>query len=199
MAMTNRGTLSGLAWTGSKTAWALLVLLMAAAPARSQPDCDALRGDEAVLPGELLLRAGKRWKTMELPERGDVNAALRALDAETALVYRVDLNGDGRAELLLASPDDKLCGNGGCPYELLDPKTMKRIGSFFGQGLAFLDERVNDYRIIQTWGRHRGAATSLDTYAFDGLRYKLIAHAIVEECGLAQWHRRLRPDGRDGR
>lgn len=199
MALTYHGAVTGEASARSMAAWVLLGLLLAVAPAQAQPDCDALSGDEALLPGELLPGAGNRWKAMALPERGDVNKVLSALDADAALVYRVDLNLDGRTELLLTSPDGKLCGNGGCPYELLETKTMKRIGSFFGHGLALLYERVNGYRVIQTWGRYRAGSTSLDTYAFDGRRYKLIAHAIVEDCGLAQWHKRMRLNGRNDR
>ncbi len=57
---------------------------------------------------------------------------------ERPLVPAIDLNGDAEAEWPLTSPDGRLRGNAGCPYVLLSPKTMRRIGEFFGH-LAVLD------------------------------------------------------------
>lgn len=158
--------------------------------ARADSECDDLRGDELTLPGELL---GKAWKRRNLPAKGDVDDALARLDYndEVPQVYSVDLNADGRAELLLTSPGGRLCGNAGCPYILLDPKTQKRIGEFFGH-LAILDERVNGYRIIQSFSRYRVSVSSLETYVFDRGTYRLVSHAIVDTCGLEQWQRRMR-------
>ncbi len=159
---------------------------------RAAEECDQFRGDENILPGELL---GKTWKKMELPDKGEVNAALAQLDEQdTPHVQRIDLNGDGRPELLLTSSGGRLCGNAGCPYQLLAAQSFKRIGEFFGH-LAILDERVNGYRIIQNFSRYLSSLTSLDTYVFDGKTYRLVAHAIVDQCGLEQWSRRMRkPD-----
>jgi hypothetical protein len=161
-----------------------------AGPVLADGDCGELHGDESILPGELL---GKTWKQRDLPSKGDMDDVLTRLDAneEGPLVLAVDLNRDGRAELLLTSPGDRLCGNAGCPYILLDPKTFKRIGEFFGH-LAILDERVNGYRIIQSFSRYRVSASSLDTYVFDRGAYRLVSHVIVDACGLEQWLRRMR-------
>ena len=68
---------------------------------------------------------------------------------------------------------------------------MKRIGAFFGH-LAILDERLNGYRIIQAYSRHMAAATSLDTYVFDGKAYRLVSHVVLDPCGFEQWGRRFK-------
>lgn len=156
-------------------------------------DCDELRDDERILPGVLVPRAGQAWIRLDLPANGDVDDALSRLDTsdERPLAYAVDLNSDGHAELFLTTEDDRLCGNAGCPYLLLDPKSFRRIGDFFGR-LAILDERVNGYRIIQSYSRYRTDASSLDTYVFDRGAYRRVAHALVDFCGLEQWHRRMR-------
>jgi hypothetical protein len=171
-----------------------LVLLCCAVigVARVAEACELFRGDENLLPGELL---GKTWTKTKLPDKGDVNAALAQLDEQDIpAVRKIDLNGDGRPELLMTSSDGRLCGNAGCPYQLLAPQSFKRIGEFFGH-LAILDERVNGYRIIQSFSRYLSSLTRLDTYVFDGKAYRLVAHAIVDQCGLEQWSRRLRkPD-----
>lgn len=159
--------------------------------AAAQGDCVALRGDEAVLPGEFLRDNG--WKTVSLPSVGDLDKALTDLDYqdEMPFVYAVDLNGDRAPEYLVATPNGRLCGTGGCPYILLAGTPMKRIGEFFGH-LAILDARVNGYRIIQTFSRYQGTTTSLDTYVFDGGAYRLSSHVILESCGFEQWGRRIR-------
>jgi hypothetical protein len=162
-----------------------------ASPAHADSfDCEELRGDERPLAGELL---GKARMYRGLPSKGDVDNALTRLDYldEGPLLYSIDLNQDGKAELLLTSPGDRLCGNAGCPYVLLDPKTFKRIGEFFGH-LAILDKRINGYRIIQSYSRYRVSDSSLDTYVFDRGSYRLVSHAIIDACGLEQWHRRMR-------
>lgn len=167
-------------------------VLLAALPAMAaaEADCDALRGDEAILPGELLPDGG--WSPVRLPDRGDVADSLARLDVDRdPLVHRIDLNGDGKAELLLASPDSRLCGNAGCPYHLLAPDSYRRIGEFFGH-MVVLDERINRYRLIQTYSRHRTSATAVDTFAFDRGKYRLVAHLIVDSCGLEQWEKRMR-------
>jgi len=136
---------------------------------------------------------GNDWKRRDLPLKGDVDDTLSRLDSndQGPLVYAIDLNRDDRDELLLTAPDGRLCGNAGCPYILLDPKTLKRIGEFFGH-LAILDGRVNGYRIIQSYSRYRVGATSLDTHVFERGAYRLVSRAIVDSCGLELWGRSMR-------
>jgi hypothetical protein len=160
----------------------------------AQGDCDALRGDEQTLPGQYLRQGAAAWQKRPLPERGDADAALAKLDDTgdgLLAVHELDLNGDGQGELFLTSGDDRLCGNAGCPYVLLEPDGQRMIGDFFGH-LAVLDERIDGYRVIQTFRRLVTGATNLDTYVFDGERYRLVSHATLDPCGLEQWARRMR-------
>lgn len=154
-------------------------------------NCEELRGDEKILPGEIY--GSRYWRSQKLPLRGDLNKALSDLDYRDELPFAlfIDLNDDGKQEILLTSPDGRLCGNAGCPYLLLDPITMERIGEFFGHP-AILDERINGFRIIQIYSRYRVSASSLDTYVYDGKAYRLVSHTIVDYCGLEQWQRRMR-------
>jgi hypothetical protein len=191
-----KATISMLAKRWVAVLAAMTYLGTSSAPTLADSECDDLRGDERILPGEFVPDLGGAWKSPVLSLQGDVGDALARLDFGEALplVYSVDLNGDGEAELLLTTPDGKLCGNAGCPYILLAGKTMKQIGEFFGH-LAILDERVNGYRIIQSYSRYRVYSSSLDTYVFDGGMYRPVSHALVDACGLEQWSRRLRGDG----
>jgi hypothetical protein len=174
-------------------AGAALAGLLGATPARAQGDCAALRGDEAVLPGEMIVHDSAGWKTRGLPPSPDVSRALTALDYgdELPVALGIELGGDGTRAYLLTSPGTRLCGTGGCPYVLLAGTPLRRIGEFFGH-LAVLDTRINGHRVIQSYSRYRGDATSLDTYVFDGTAYRHVSHAVLDPCGLEQWRRRLR-------
>lgn len=96
--------------------------------------------------------------------------------------------------MLLTTPDGRLCGDAGCPYVLLDPITLTRIGEFFGH-LTILDKRVNGYRIFHSWSRYQGSTTRLDTYVFDRGAYRLVSHALIDFCSLEQWRRLMRQAG----
>jgi hypothetical protein len=169
---------------------AAIVQLLVAVPAvHSQLDCDAVSDDEAYVPGALV--GDGQWGAADLPAIGDVDQALAELDSsEGARVYAVDLDGDRKPESFVASREI-VCGTGGCPFVLLAAPSMKRIGTFFGH-LAILDERINGYRVIQTYSRYRFEATALDTHVFDGKAYRRVSHAVLEPCGFAAWSRRLR-------
>ena len=170
-----------------------LVSAMSMSAAIAGADCDALSGDDATLPGLIVPEAGPAWKRLRLPALGDVDDALSRLDNsdDEPRVYAVDLNADGHDELLLTTENGRLCGNAGCPYLLLDPKSFRQIGEFFGH-LTILDERVNAYRIIQSYSRYRTDTSSLDTYVFHGGAYRRVAHVLVDACGLEQWRRGMR-------
>lgn len=133
------------------------------------------------------------WKPRRLPLQRNVTAALDKLDYgdESPVVHEIDLNQDGRKELLVASPGTRLCGNGGCPYVLLAAGSLATIGEFFGH-LAFLDERFNGFQIIQSYSHVGAGFTNLDTYVFDGTRYRLVARAALESCGFEQWDGQMR-------
>ena len=180
---------------GTKTRLVILMLLASCLNAAVAGDnCVALRVDEKILPGRFLPNGDSAWVSRALPSRGDLDAVLEELDYgnELPVFHAADLNGDGRKELLLTTHGGKLCGSAGCPYVLLSSGNLRKIGTFFGH-LAFLDERINGYRIIQSYSRLDSVYTHLDTYVFDGNRYRQVAHAILEPCGLEYWFRRMRP------
>jgi len=171
----------------------LLLCLLAGIEVHADSGCDEVRDEVTTLSGEFL---GNAWRNKELPEKGDVIDALTQLDEDgVPWVQAIDLNGDGQPELMLTSSGERLCGTAGCPYELLAPRTYKRIGQFFGH-LAILDERINGYRIFQNYSKHMGSATRLDTYVFDRGAYRLVAHVILDGCGFDLWRRQIRMLGK---
>ena len=176
----------------------LLVLMLFGldGAAVSQEDCDALRGDENILPGQLLDEGGSGWQPTALPGSKDLDEALAQLDYgdEVPVVHALDLDGDGEREYILTSAGGRLCGNAGCPHVLLAGRPLTRIGEMFGH-VAILDERINGHRVVQAYARYLVEATSLDTWVFDGKAYRLVSHAIVDRCGLEQWRRRMRSGG----
>ena len=175
------------------------VLVLALASTLDRPvssadeDCSALDTGEQGSSGQMVRLGPDDWKSRRLPERGDLDAVLAKLDYrdELPIVQEIDLDGDGQAEILIRSPDARGCGNAGCPYVALSAGSVATIGEFFGY-LAILDERINGYRVIQSFGRVRAGATALDTYVFDGKRYRSIARVVLESCGFELWRRHIR-------
>jgi hypothetical protein len=80
--------------------------------AAAQGNCAALRGDEAVLPGEFIPDNG--WKAISHPSVGDLDQAMTELDYQDELpfAYVIDLNGGRAPEDLLTTPHGRLCGEG---------------------------------------------------------------------------------------
>lgn len=72
---------------------------------------------------------------VKLPTTGDIPNVLNQLeyyDNAVPYVFRKDLNGDGIGDFLIVSASS-LCGTGGCPYALVDGKTMRQIELYVGQ------------------------------------------------------------------
>lgn len=118
--------------------------------------------------------------------------ALEYRDNELPHAYVKDLNGDGLHDYLIAAHPN-LCGTGGCPYLLLDGKSRRSIGEFFGT-IALLDRKINGYPVIQSISKHDNAAITVSTYVFDGTAYRLIATSLLEERGIAAWKESLRQE-----
>lgn len=138
-------------------------------------------------------------KHKRLPQAGDVPAALSALDyekTERPFAYVEDFNGDGVADFLLGTPNHRLCGTAGCPYLLIEGRSLKIIGDFFGT-IAVLKRRTNGFPVIQTVAKRDLAATNLHTFVFDGRAYRLVSHSLLEARGLEEWHRNLITDQHD--
>lgn len=173
------------------TILSVLAFLLESPAAHAEMDCPLPRAGEQVLPGKLMPQEALAWKTRRLPARHDVTAALDRRDYgdELPAVHEMDLNDDGCGERFLVSPE-WLCGTGGCAYVLLASGSLAMIGEFFGH-LAFLDERVDGFRVIQSYSHVGAGLANLDTYVFDGRTYRLVAHVVLESCGFEQWQRQM--------
>lgn len=170
----------------------LLAFSLESPAARAGDHCPVPDAGEGVLAGRLMPQGPDAWKPRRVPLQRNVTAALDKLDygGESPVVHEIDLNEDGHKELLIASPAGRLCGNGGCPYVLLAAGSLATIGEFFGH-MAVLDERINGFRIIQSYSHVGAGFTSLETYVFDGSRYRLVTRVVLESCGFDQWQRRM--------
>jgi hypothetical protein len=112
-----------------------------------------------------------------------IRDALGYDDEGPVRAYDVDLDGDGKAERFIIGTA-KLCGDGGCPFALLDGRTQKDIGTFFGN-LIVLDRKDNGWTVVQTLGRGDEAGMSnLTTYTFQRVQYQPDDATLVDEGGL---------------
>lgn len=101
-----------------------------------------------------------------------------------------DLNGDGEPDYLIAA-HESVCGTGGCPYLLVDGKSRRTIGEFFG-AMALLRRNINGYPVIQTASKRDLASVTVSIYVFDAGHYQLVASALLEERGIADWEASLK-------
>ena len=111
--------------------------------------------------------------------------ALGYRDNELSHAYVSDMNGDGVPDYLIAAHPN-LCGTGGCPYLLVDGKSVRTIGEFFGT-VALLEQKINGYPAIQAMTKLDNTAVTVSTYVFDGKIYRLVASSLLEERGITAW------------
>lgn len=106
------------------------------------------------------------------------------------LAHGLDINGDGVEDHTVASYRNSLCGTGGCPYVLLDGRSGREIGSFFGS-VAVLTAKVNGYAVIQVIGKRSIDSSSLTTHVYDRGSYHLVSYSILQAEGVREWRRTL--------
>ena len=121
-------------------------------------------------------------RQFKLPVAGDIPSLLddfEYLENELPRVFVFDFNGD-RVEDYLVQSSERLCGTGGCLYSLIDGKTKKRMGDFFGSPNLIHDQKINRCPVIQSYGHLSAESGNFATYVFDGKKYQLVATVYVE-------------------
>lgn len=76
----------------------------------------------------------------------------------------IDLNADGIAEKFV--PNEFLCGNGGCPWLIIDEQNGKLIGTPFGSSIDIRGEVVNGYRVLEAHHSPGAGDPVIDIYEF---------------------------------
>jgi hypothetical protein len=144
---------------------ALLCLIMAPTAAAEQSTATGLRLDTT------------SFTTDRLPPRGDASAILADLeyeDAQTPRLFQADINGDAAVDYIVeAAPS--LCGNGGCPYAVVDGRSIEHLGTFFGSLLILLDQKINHFPIAQSYSPNGAGRGTFTTYVFDSQDYQVVS------------------------
>jgi len=81
----------------------------------------------------------------------------------------IDLNADGIPEKLV--PNEFLCGNGGCPWLIVDERSGKLIGTLFGSSIVVTEDVVNGYRVLEAHGSLGASDPVTDTYEYSDGAY----------------------------
>lgn len=111
-------------------------------------------------------------------------------DSTEVLAHKRDLNGDGVDDYVVASHGHILCGTGGCPFVVLDGRSGREIGSFFGY-VAVLTAKANGHSVIQVISKRSTDSSGLSTYVYRAGNYQLVSHAILQADGVERWRRTL--------
>ncbi|MGR9117385.1 MAG: hypothetical protein ACU85E_16655 [Gammaproteobacteria bacterium] len=130
-------------------------------------------------------------KSIPLGENADeILSSLDYFPGESPFVFTADLNQDGYKEIFIGSSNHRLCGTAGCPYLLLEGQSKTLIGDFFGT-VALTKISVNGYPVIHSISKRDIETTNLHIYVFDGHKYKLVNHALLEAKGINEWSKHL--------
>lgn len=108
-----------------------------------------------------------------------IRDALAYGDHDLVRVVDLDLNDDLKPERFIVAAE-KLCAAEGCPYTLLDGKSLREIGQFVGT-LIVLKQHKNGWAVIQTVGRNDAGLFNLSTYAFNRAQYQPEDSALIDE------------------
>lgn len=84
--------------------------------------------------------------------------------------FSIDLNGDSIPEKLVLN--EYLCGNGGCPWAVVDVRRGTVMGSLFAKRVLILAKRQNGYRLIVCESSAGQAVSIRQTYDFRNGRYR---------------------------
>lgn len=101
----------------------------------------------------------------------DKNIPLKSID--------IDLNNDGYPEKL--TPNEYLCGSGGCPWIIYDQRSGAIIGKIDGGILIVKKRTTNDYYIIETHWNLGGGIGTVTPYEFRMNSYFPISKFEIEE------------------
>jgi hypothetical protein len=113
------------------------------------------------------------FPTVTLPENDKLANILADEDYnEPYKGYKIDLNGDGIDDFVLEAPDG-LCGTGGCGYLIIDGKSFRKIGDFFGGGIIISNEKVNKHLIVKRLQYSGPETAQIETYIYKGNEYIL--------------------------
>jgi hypothetical protein len=116
-----------------------------------------------------------------LPDSGDIPNVVDQLgyqDNAPTFALQRDFNGDGAKDFLIVATAIQ-CGTGGCPYSLIDGKTMRRIGDYFGSPILISDQKINTYPVIQAYSHASAGSGNFTTYVYDGRKYQEVSNVFL--------------------
>lgn len=92
------------------------------------------------------------------------------LEGEGLRSFEFDLNEDGKKEFIRVF-GPSLCGTGGCPYEIFDGLSKKRVGELFGNPVWIFKEKINGWPVLSVYSHGSAASGSYGTFVYDGKKY----------------------------
>jgi hypothetical protein len=98
--------------------------------------------------------------------------------------FSIDLNGDSIPEKLVLN--EYLCGNGGCPWAILDVHRETVIGDLFAKRILIQAKRQNGYRLIVCESSAGQAVSIRQTYEFRDGRYRKAEPRARRATGMQQ-------------
>lgn len=109
---------------------------------------------------------------IELHPSADIRAQLTwdEISPPALLGVVADLNRDGTDDYIIKGPPSA-CGTGGCPYEVFDGRTAKRIGDLFGNPIIVRAEFTRGFPNLDIYSHGSASSGSFSSYVFSGTEY----------------------------
>ncbi len=88
-----------------------------------------------------------------------------------------DINDDGKVEKFI--PNEFLCGTGGCPWLIYDPKTKKVIGRIDGSIIYVCNKKNNDYFQLEALLKIGVSGYLVWRYEFTTIKYEVVSKKTI--------------------
>jgi hypothetical protein len=89
-----------------------------------------------------------------------------------------DWNGDGSVDTLVVSSEN-LCGTGGCPYDLIDGKSGRKIGELFGGPIFIHFQKINGWPVLTMYGHSSAESGTYTCMVYDGTKYVNVSGVML--------------------
>jgi hypothetical protein len=180
-ARATRGDTIGLTWVSTTTGQVQIMPSAMSFSPTLTVDSTASNADEGIL--EKIVEVDSSQITpIEASQLGaEISKLLGYESPRYARGIRIDLNGDGTLDTLMAPPE-VLCGTGGCGYTLLDGRTGRVLGNL--NGTLYIHSRmINGWPVVTAYWRLGPQSGTYASLVFDGSRYAEISKVELEGRG----------------
>ena len=104
-------------------------------------------------------------------------------ELDSLLGFDVDLNRDGKRDFIRVS-GQRLCGTGGCQYQIFDGKSKKQVASLFGGSVWIHPIKTHGWPLLSIYSHSSAGSGTYYMMMFDGKKYTITSSIFLYEKSL---------------